>query len=488
MRPDRPTLWPDAGPDDVAGMEMLRPAGARPPVCPPPELVQAAASGTLPPVLQARVEAHVAQCGFCRTLSSALEEISAGDLTEEERARVHQRVLDGIASARRAKIRTRLWRWSAAAALVIVATAASLFIWQSGRTSPTPRLSVFTLDKPALPAAVDAPVPEGRVSPLVAERRELADALAPFRVNNFQEGAQRLSAFIARYPRSSSAHFYLGVSELFLDRDGSALVALETAERLARDSDPTLAREASWHLALAYRRTGQIDSARNRLQALCAGRDVLALRACDGLRELTVISRLSGVVTSVTGEALAGVKVGEHVFGASGGDYMATHPTPFAGTTDVSGTYSVAGVPLAVGPETIVRGSKPGYFTATIRVPVSSNMRADFRLTPWTHIVLGAVVKDIVRAGNGTCRVSLEPCVQFALTIPSNGTLEVSVAATTREGTDLWVETPRGEIYAPWTRAPLRLAIPVVGGETLQIYVVSFPGDPRSFELTTRLR
>src|SRR6185295_11417919 len=100
-------------------------------------------------------------------------------------------------------------------------------------------------------------------------------------------------------------HFYLGVSELFLDRGAEAVTALETAQRLAKDDadrrrdvlqeatnapaggpQADLQHEAAWYLALAYRRAGQADRAAATLDALCHGESNRAARACAALREL----------------------------------------------------------------------------------------------------------------------------------------------------------------------------------------------------------
>ena len=76
------------------------------------------------------------------------------------------------------------------------------------------------------------------------------------------------------------------MSDLSLGSDAQAVTALEQAERTVQD-DADLARETAWYLALAYRRTGQIQRAAGKLEALCRGGSSRAARACSGLSELS---------------------------------------------------------------------------------------------------------------------------------------------------------------------------------------------------------
>jgi hypothetical protein len=142
-------------------------------------------------------------------------------------------------------------------------------------------VSLPPLEKPALPARGGL-VWRGAGA---ADAQEIARALEPFNANDFQESSRRLGAFVSRYPQHAQAHFYLGVSRLFAGADSDGVVALEEAERLARD-DRDLAGQIAWYLALGYARMNQIDRAAAALDGLCRTQHVLAGRACTTRREL----------------------------------------------------------------------------------------------------------------------------------------------------------------------------------------------------------
>ena len=297
MTRDPWTMWSDAGPDDEAAAAVLRPRSADP-VCPPPALLQASRSGTLPTPVQERVARHVERCVVCQALGEALDDPSVGEITPDERDRIRARIRIGLGEPALRFGRGRWWL-PMAAAVALVATG-SVLVWQSGEIPPpiardvrqADAPSVFQLEKPAIPVRAGTDL-VWRGSPDSVEAGDLARALEPYRTNDFGEAARRLSAFVSRHPQSASGHFYLGVSELFRAADAGAVTALENSERLAKD-DADLARETAWYLALAYRRTGQRDRAAGQLDALCQGGTVRAGQACAGLSELSRQSSAPG--------------------------------------------------------------------------------------------------------------------------------------------------------------------------------------------------
>ena len=117
--------------------------------------------------------------------------------------------------------------------------------------------------------------------------RELASALEPYQRDEFDAAARRLTEVARQHPTSAAAHFYLGISDLFLRREADAIAALETAKRLA-GADPVLADDTTWYLALAYQKAGQREPAVRELRLLCEAKSVHAARACTGLQELGV--------------------------------------------------------------------------------------------------------------------------------------------------------------------------------------------------------
>lgn len=304
MTKDPLAMWSDAEPEDSAAAALFGRDGSerRRLTCPPPDLLHASVAGVLGSPLQEQVAGHLERCVVCQTLAGALDDPSIGELTPEERTRIMSRVRSGIVTDG-GHIRWRSW-WPAvatAAAMVTVALGFAL-LRQSGSVPPAPtpsqaarditlprEASVFVLEK--------APVRDQgaaellwRGSPAGAEKEAFAAALEPYRVDDFAEAARRLRRFVERYPKSATGSFHLGVSELFLNRDAEAVVALDRAARLAK-GESDLAGDVAWYLAYAYHRTGQSDLAARTLEPLCQSASPRASQACAGLKELSRRSR-----------------------------------------------------------------------------------------------------------------------------------------------------------------------------------------------------
>jgi hypothetical protein len=132
MTHDPRTRWPDGDADDERALALLRSATSGIGVCPPPEVVQAAKAGILPPQAQERIDMHVAHCSICQTLVTSLEDESLGELAAEEAARIRQRVESTIAHVVRTERRTT-WRWAAAAGVFALGAGATVMLWPTNR-------------------------------------------------------------------------------------------------------------------------------------------------------------------------------------------------------------------------------------------------------------------------------------------------------------------------------------------------------------------
>lgn len=503
------TEWNDIDPAHDAA-QFFRRADGRPGVpCPPPELVQASRMGALPPELQGRVAAHVERCVVCQTLGAALEDSSVGELTAVEQKRILERVHAELEASTRPRVANRMRQTGMAAAAVVLLIAGTVLVWQSRRAAPAPSVpqvaakvtrpaaSVFQLQKPAIRLPVPSD-PAGRRSSKPGERDDLAQALEFLRKDDFAEAARRLQAFVRRQPRNATVHFYLGVTELFLQQDHEAVTALQAAERLA-DPDEDLGREATWYLALAYHRTGQFEQAKDRLEVLCRGQGRRVMVGCAGIRELSGPVTLYGVVTGTGGVPVPGAKVAELEV-RLGPDFNVSFPTDVSVVTDATGHYSISGVRTQV-----LQVFKDGYFTTgQVITTITQDTQIDFSLDPWDYISLGDPVRRMIQPGDFACGNPDELCQKFALRVPSDGTLEV-VLDSPASGTfspltrqqydavrnwDVYVETPEGEAYGPPVGAtfPLRVTLLVQRGATYQITVLSTPDRAREFELRTQLR
>jgi TolA-binding protein len=297
MTRDLPTASKDGDPEDevVAALFRARTADhlAGPP-CPAPELVQASQMGTLPAPLQERIARHLGGCVVCQALVEALEDPAVARFTPEDSTRILTRLR---ADAGRSRRMIFAWWQLPAAAAVVALVGLAVALNRESTSLPGPPApgeiaagapSVFQLDKPEFRAGASSDLvwrgPADSAAPT-----ELDRALEPYHAGDFAEAARSLTALLDRQPQNATAHFYLGLSDLSRGSDAEAVTALEGAERTVQ-GDAELARETAWYLALAYRRTGQIQRAGAKLEALCRGGSSRAARACIGLSELSKAS------------------------------------------------------------------------------------------------------------------------------------------------------------------------------------------------------
>jgi hypothetical protein len=175
-------------------------------------------------------------------------------------------------------------------------------------------------------------------------------------------------------------------------------------------------------------------------------------------------------------------------------------PRELSGTrSDASGSYVL---PTVTDSSTStwaswVRAYKAGYFTDFQRPRVSQDMRLDFTLDPWTHVSLGQTIRGTVDRGDQVCRGNSYglpgSCHRFAITVPTSGTLEVTLTwPNVRPDVVLDVVRPGGIPCAlfSWpggTRHSLKIS--AEAGATYEVRVVDDGNaSPLTYELTTSLR
>ncbi len=281
--------------DFEAPLAAIRERGAK---CPEPSLIMGLRAGVLPEDLAAQVAGHVDGCSLCQTLARDLASDELSRPTPEESARIRRAVFAATGLDRR-RPSFSLWSWSLravpAVAVLAVVIAGTVWLRRAGEqvAPPAPPPAVHArLDRhPALPlvkASVRLPLSaalvwRGQASPSGPRYLEdLGRALEPYRSDDFAEAARRLEALSSKYDEPE-AHFYLGVSRLFLDRDAEALASLLEARRLA-PSGP-LAADVGWYLAIAYGRAGRYDALRSELRALCGAAGERQHDACAALQD-----------------------------------------------------------------------------------------------------------------------------------------------------------------------------------------------------------
>jgi len=481
---EQTSLFPSEVDDPAFDLFGLRADGAPP--CPAPELVSACRAGTLVASLHDPVSAHLDDCVVCRALGEALADDELTGPTEMESTRILRRVQQGTATVHHARP-LPLRSLATATALVTVAVGAAWWA-QRGRDVRDETVSRSAPVERSVPARASSafelgPLPVLQSSTAKNVPAELPPALEPYRKHDLVPASRAFETVVKQHPESGAGQFYLGVTELHRGRTDRAAPALRSAEQLA-DRDSELARSALWYLALTARQEGNRRDASTRLAFLCAHPGLYSAQACAAERELDQIDALQGIVTDVNGTPLRGAIVSEFRLRFDDATAVLVR-TPFAGATEVDGRYRISGAPISTLPGLMVRACKAGYFTAAASVLHSSDMRADFRLYPWVRIPLGTL-RDTTKE-DPICEGVGVPCRRFALTAPTAGTLDVAVTVANREGMDVWVETPTGDLYSPHLGAPLRLAVPAVAGGTYQIRVSS-QREPREFALVTRVR
>jgi TolA-binding protein len=176
--------------------------------------------------------------------------------------------------------------WLVPAALALLA-AIGIGVWL--RAGHIPGLSAGHPVADSAPAgeagdwAIDRPAivtPAGNAS---VDAGALTAALAPYSRDDYASATASLEGFVATHPESPDGWFYLGASRLLSGDAARARLAFDKARVLsAAERHP----ELEWLSATAEARTGAIEPARARLQALCAAPSPLQVRACAAKESL----------------------------------------------------------------------------------------------------------------------------------------------------------------------------------------------------------
>lgn len=275
----------DVEPEDGPLSALFRrrsPEGNVPTLCPPPEHVQAARMGVLPPAALAAVERHVAGCAVCSALGDALDEVPSSTLTDDAQERLHQRLHATIAAEQPSGSMRPSRLAIAAAAAILVAGIVSVLVWQRQSTTSEDVPSMLQVHPPAARTGPNADLLwRGSTT---SEADDLERAIQPYSEKNFAEAARRLEDVVRRHPQSALANLHLGASLLMVHQPAQALPALERAEQLS--GDPELAAEAAWYVALALLGGGEHSRGLQKLESICRSGTARAERACAGVREL----------------------------------------------------------------------------------------------------------------------------------------------------------------------------------------------------------
>ena len=284
-------------PDEREALDELQPeldaVQTRHPALPPIDMLRAARHDALPADLQAKVERHLSEDAWARTLVDGLDGAEPPLSTAEEDrllARIQLQAGDGRHAGPR-----RYAAFALAAAAVV--TIAVWLIPATPRVAPPAETPSAPAPQAAPPAAARVELPldhpsivlsltalrwrgGGSDNPLL---RDLKGPLETFERRDYAGADREFAALEARYAGSVEVFFYGGVARLFLGDAPRALPALERAANLA---DTTFAPRVSWYRAIAEHRTGKVGDARARLETLCRAREEYASRACEAVERL----------------------------------------------------------------------------------------------------------------------------------------------------------------------------------------------------------
>jgi tetratricopeptide (TPR) repeat protein len=283
----------------------------------------------LPAEVAAPITRHLETCALCKLIARDLDEVDAVPIVETDRAKIWKHIQSEIPPKETqappmkvAGLWPKWWRsWLSPVPIALAATAVILIgilfgasllrrmrvpqqeaLSTSGSSSnpsgveqeptqPAPQPSppsapgsnAFLLEKPPvrLPASA-VMIWRGEEDQGSSQAKELEQALVPYRTDDYAVAEARLAKLSQKYPGSREARFYLGVCQLFLNKNQEAVASLAAAASLSRKP---LTGETDWYLAIAYHRSGRDDDARKLLERLCrtGGKD--SVRACAALSE-----------------------------------------------------------------------------------------------------------------------------------------------------------------------------------------------------------
>ena len=230
---------------------------------------------------------HIVACGECARIWKGLERL-------REDAEADGLIAPQMPVARRVWMRSPIVGLAIAASLILAVAAVVTRNVRETAVPPTtipatapaapsvPSAEVGSASFPLSKAVIhalpqDAFEPRGSTSSSEPSVQRLADALAPYRRDDFKEAVRLLGALWSEYPRSARPALYLGVSLLFDDRPSDALAPLLAATNAPQS---VIADEARWYHAVALARAGRIAEARDEAARLCATGGDSAARAC----------------------------------------------------------------------------------------------------------------------------------------------------------------------------------------------------------------
>jgi hypothetical protein len=277
-------------PPAAAEQDEALPSNVRPNQhCPPLSLLRAHQEEVLAADLAADVNRHIEHCSLCQILLTDLQHVPQPAITASERDRILRKLPHAAVPTG--------WPWYAASAAAIILAAAGAFLFLRQPQTSQPTLATTQASLAPAPQSIGRnleiaklAVPIG-LAPGLTLRGEaptqqptaaqVSPAFEAYVKDDYPLAAQRFTELADQFPRAELPFLYLGVTQLLQQDNAHALTTLNRADTLARENHSSQKDDAAWYHALAAIATHSPD-APHLLNVVCADtRSSYSKQACE---------------------------------------------------------------------------------------------------------------------------------------------------------------------------------------------------------------
>lgn len=260
---------------------------------PSPDLLRAAAENVLPDDIEKQVRKHVSDCEVCSVLQPDLSQLEPREPTADQRRRIRERLPSANSGGAKEGHfgRRRLLLAVGVAACILAAGISAKWLWRpaSAQLPSRPRPASPALFPPITVAKAPIEIPaamlptRGARNPDTPSLQAWTFALKPYQDGDYARAVRELENVTGKYPRFADGYFYLGVSQLMLQRNEDGVLNLEAARRLASSKRRL---QVQWYLGAAYARLGHTAEALKEWHSVCVAGSVDAKEACEAVQKI----------------------------------------------------------------------------------------------------------------------------------------------------------------------------------------------------------
>ncbi len=176
-------------------------------------------------------------------------------------------------------LRITLFQWRNVAAIFLVVAMAVVFYFNQPLSAESQAMAYLMEQKSESKGDVNRGNEEAAAPKLYGQ------AYRAYEAADYEGARTTFLALVAENPTASSAHYYLGLSQLYLKDYSQAISTLQKVKSLPT-TDQALQEQANWFLGLAYTLSGQNELARQTLKEIIAAEDWRAEEAAEILSKL----------------------------------------------------------------------------------------------------------------------------------------------------------------------------------------------------------